>query len=78
MHLKEWDTDLSAAEPLAKTGKYPGAAEIEQIRTDLRKFINETDSLRFLKRFVDAEDELKDLHEDYQDVSGFYKNQRHS
>lgn len=77
-HLSEWDSALKDAEPLARTGKYPGLAEIETIRSTIHKFVDESDSLRFLKRFVDADTELRQAGEDYLDVSGFYQNQRHS
>jgi hypothetical protein len=42
----------------------------------LRRFVDETDSLRFLKRFVEHRSELLDLAEDVHELQGFYTNQR--
>ncbi|MEZ4281614.1 MAG: hypothetical protein R3F21_18565 [Myxococcota bacterium] len=39
----------SSYEPLAKTGNYPGLSEIQNCLTSLRKFVEESDSLRFLE-----------------------------
>jgi hypothetical protein len=77
-HLTAWNSDLASYEPLAKTGKYPGLGEIESSIECLEKFVDESDSLRFLKRFVENKNELLDLSEDIQELKGFYTNQRHS
>jgi hypothetical protein len=63
---------------LAKTGKYPGLAEIQSSLQSLRKFVEEQNSLVFLNRFVGSKDELLELHEDVRDLTGFYTNQKHS
>jgi hypothetical protein len=76
--LIAWNTDLTGYEPLAKTGKYPGLNEIESSIECLQKFVEEIDSLRFLKRFVENRGELLDLSEDIQELKDFYTNQRHS
>lgn len=76
--LDDWNTDLGQYEPLAETGKYPGLREIRDCLGTLKKFVAETDSLRFLKRFVELKDDLGDLAEDLQDLRGFYSNQKHS
>lgn len=76
--LNQWNADLTAYEPLAKTGRYPGLQDIEEAVAGLRKFVEETDSLRFLKRFVENKSVLQDLAEDYQELHGFYTNQKHS
>ena len=76
--LGSWNSDLRSYLPLAKTGKYPGLSEIEDDLDALRKFVEEADSLRFLKRFVENKNELLDLAEDYADLEGFYTNQKHS
>jgi hypothetical protein len=73
-----WQTDLLGYEPLARTGQYPGGDEIQSCLTELRKFVEEKDSTRFLKRFVESRDELLDLVEDIQEITEFYTNQRHS
>ena len=76
--LASWNQDVSNYEPLANTGKYPGLNEIEDCLASLRKFVEETDSLRFLKRFNENRDELLELAEDVRDLEGFYTNQKHS
>lgn len=76
--LTEWNSDLAGYEPLAKTGAYPGLNEIQDGLTSLRKFTEESDSVRFLKRFVENADELRDLADDLHDLQGFYTNQKHS
>ncbi len=77
-HLARWSSDLSNYEPLARTGKYPGLSEIEGSIGALRQYVEETDSLRFLRRFIDNRGDLLDLADDIQDLSGFYKSQKHS
>ena len=76
--LAVWDGNLATYEPLARTGNYPGQAEIESCRATLRKFVQESDSLRFLKRVLESRDDLLDLAEDFRDLDGFYTNQKHS
>ena len=77
-HLSSWHADLTSYEPLAKTGKYPGLGEIQDGRASLRKFVEESNSLRFLGRFSENRDELIELSEDISDLQDFYSNQRHS
>jgi hypothetical protein len=76
--LAAWNAELAGYEPLAKTGTYPGLSEIQTGLSSLHKFVAETDSVRFLKRFVENRDELRDLADDVHDLRGFYTNQRHS
>jgi len=76
--LGAWRADLAGYEPLARTGKYPGVSEIQDALSILKKLVDEEDSLRFLKRFVENKAELLDLADDYQDLKGFYTNQKHS
>ena len=76
--LSGWNSDLAGYEPLAKTGAYPGLREIQDGLAALRKFTEESDSVRFLKRFVENAGELRDLADDLHDLQGFYTNQRHS
>ena len=49
--VSSWDSSLAAYEPLAKTGNYPGIKEIQTPRDDLRKFVEESDSLTFSQTF---------------------------
>ena len=76
--LTGWDSSLASYLPLAKTGNYPGLTEIEDCRASLRKFVEESDSLRLIRRFVENKNELLDLAEDVGDLQGFYSNQKHS
>ena len=76
--LTTWNGELSGYEPLAKTGNYPGLTEIESCLVSLRKFVEESDSLRFLKRFVENKNELLEVAEDFQELKGFYSDQKHS
>ncbi len=76
--LAAWNSDVTGYAPLARTGKYPGLSEIEECIECLRKFVEESDSLRFLKRFVEHKNELLDLAEDIQELKGFYVNQKHT
>jgi DNA repair exonuclease SbcCD ATPase subunit len=76
--LAEWDASLSSFAPLARTGKYPGGEQIEACQGLLRRFVEERDSLAFLKRFVENKQELLDLADDFQELDEFYKSQKHS
>ena len=77
-HLASWNTQLQSYLQLAKTSNYPGQQEIEGALGLIRKFVEEEDSSLFLERFLNSKNELLDLQEDYQDIHGFYENQRHS
>ena len=74
--LTAWNGALVGYEPLAKTGKYPGLSEIQHCVGSLRKFVEETDALRFLARFVENRNELLELAEDIHELTGFYTNQK--
>ncbi|MGE3425049.1 MAG: BREX system P-loop protein BrxC, partial [Dehalococcoidia bacterium] len=76
--LSAWNAALGSFEPLAKTGKYPGLEQIEAGQGLLRRFVEERDSLPFLKRFVGDKSELLEFAEDFHELSEFYKNQKHS
>lgn len=76
--LTAWNAALGSFEPLAKTGKYPGLAQVEAGQGLLRRFVEERDSLSFLKRFVGEKSELLEFAEDFHELSEFYKNQKHS
>ena len=76
--LSVWHTDLAGYEPLAQTGKYPGLTDIQSGLVSLRKFVEESDSLRFLKRFVENKEALLDLVEDVHELNDFYTTQKHS
>jgi hypothetical protein len=76
--LVGWNQHLEEYKPLALTGQYPGATEIQDGLMALRKFVEETESLRFLRRFIENKNELLDLADDYADLKEFYTNQKHS
>ena len=76
--LTAWNGDLAGYEPLAKTDKYPGLSEIQNCLNSLRKFVEESDSLRFLNRFVENGEELQDLSQNIRELKEFYTNQKHS
>ena len=76
--LSQWQKELSDVLPLASTGDYPGLGEIEEGIHALRKFVEETDSVRFLERFNQNKNDLLDRDEDCQDIREFYTNQKHS
>ncbi len=77
-HLQRWNADLNQYKGLAQTGNYPGLEEINSGLADLRKFVEEDDSVRFLECFVGNTSELEDLGENYTDLRDFYSNQKHS
>ena len=76
--LMSWNGALTGYEPLASTGNYPGLSKIQSCLASLRKFVEETDSLRFLNRINENKAELLELAEDVHDLEGFYTNQKHS
>ncbi len=73
-----WKKDLDGYKPLAGTGKYPGQGEIQKGIECLQQFVGESESLRFLKCFVENRDDLLDLSEDIRNLRDFYNNQKHS
>ncbi len=76
--LGVWNSSLANHGVLAKTGLYPGLPEIENIISALHKFVEESDSLRFLNRFVQNESELLGMADGVRQLDDFYTNQRHS
>ncbi len=76
--LSAWNSDLDRYKPLATTRKYPGLGEIDDGLACLRKFVQETDSLRFLERFVASKEDLLDLSDDIRDLEDFYTNQKNT
>ena len=76
--LESWNKSLLEFKAVASTGHYPGESVIANGLEVLRRFVGEGQSLKFLNRFVDADNrnDLLDLAEDFQDLNGFYTNQR--
>ena len=77
-HLQSWKDALASYHPLAATGNYPGLQEIDEGLAALRKFVEESDSVRFLNRFIENADDLHDLAEDMHELNDFYATQKHS
>lgn len=75
-HLCSWNTDVQNYENLAKTGEYPGFEDIQRCIADLRKFVAEPNSVRFLKRFVENKDDLLEIKDHIDDLKGFYTSQK--
>lgn len=76
--LAGWHAQLGEYRLLARTGRYPGSAEIERCMAALQRFVDESDSVRFLKRLVESETELLAVADDVRELEGFYSSQRHS
>jgi hypothetical protein len=76
--LQSWKEALASYLPLAETGNYPGLQEIDEGLAALRKFVEESDSLRFLNRFIENANDLHDLAEDMHELRDFYTTQKHS
>ena len=74
--LVTWHREVKDHAPLARTGQYPGQSEIEGCIESLQTFVEETDSLRFLKCVVEQKNDLLDLFDDLQEIKEFYSNQR--
>ena len=75
-HLTDWHDRLRNYAPLAESGTYPGHNDIVDGLEVLRPLVGEKNPIRFLERFAEAANDLKDLREDLQDLRGFYDNQR--
>ena len=75
-HLVEWNEDLTSNEVTAREG-YPGLEQIRGFLETLKKFVQEGDSLRFIKRFVEQKNDLLDLAEDSLEIREFYSNHKH-
>ena len=75
-NLASWDQDLQGYGALADTGNYPGRDAIQEARNALRKFVQETASIKFLQRFVEHRSDLLDLADDVRELQDFYKDQK--
>ena len=74
-HLRALHQELTKNETTAAEG-YPGLDDIRGFLKLLDKFVKESESLPFLKRFVAAKDDLLDLAEDSAEIREFYKHQK--
>lgn len=73
--LQQWQASLNQQRPLAQRGGYPGGEQIEACLESIKRFLNETDSLKFLKRWVESNAELQELCEDIHELQEFYQHQ---
>jgi len=74
--FQKWKSELSTHLNLAQTGQYPAADEIQDALNAIAPHLNEKDSLKRLRRFVEHTKDLRDLAEDVQDICDFYSHHR--
>lgn len=74
--LEEWNTQLSSSKPLADTGNYPGATEINDGIALIGRLLKPEDSYNFIERFNENKTELLELHDVYYDLDHFYRHQK--
>jgi hypothetical protein len=75
-NLITWQESLNSYKPLAQSGKYPGSSEIVAGLKVIQKLLPIQDSFEFFDSFNKAKDDLLDLSEDMQELTGFYTTQR--
>jgi hypothetical protein len=75
-HLKDWLDSLQQFKALADTGDYPGRDAIQAGIAHIQRLLAETDSFKFLERWVAQRDDLLDLADRYHELSHFYTKQR--
>jgi hypothetical protein len=74
--LKAWQTQLSRFKPLADTGTYPGATEIDEGLSLIGRLLKPEDSYQFIERFNENKSDLLALHDQYHDLENFYSHQK--
>ena len=74
--LEGWREKLSQYRALADTGSYPGAADIADGLSLLKKLVAPEDSNRFLAQVNEHESDLRDLADGFHDLDHFYEHQR--
>jgi hypothetical protein len=74
--LNDWHGDLRGYKPLADTGNYPGAKEINSGIDQIAKLLAIRDNFEFFQSLIQAKDDLLDLTEDMHELKDFYENQR--
>jgi hypothetical protein len=75
-HLTDWQAHLREYQALAKTGRYPGGAEIGASLKTIAPLLGEHNSFEFFEKFIAARNDLNDLLADYHDLQDFYENQK--
>jgi len=74
--LRGTETSLTSYKPLAETGAYPGDQEISDGLAVVRALLGCKESYKFITRFIEREQDLLDLADNFNDLSHFYDHQR--
>jgi hypothetical protein len=74
--LEAIQQSLSSYRALADTGEYPGKAEIDEGLGIAQAVLALSESNQFLSRFNDSAPELRELAENFSDLSNFYTSQK--
>lgn len=74
--LKGWQSDLQKYKARADTGNYPGESAISDGLTLVNKLVVDTDSYKFIERFLYLKNDLLDFADRYHELEHFYSHQR--
>ena len=74
--LKDWQANLTTYKAMSGTGNYPGADVVDEGHTLTNKLLADTDSTKFIERFILLKDDLVKFVDRYHDVQHFYEHQR--
>ena len=74
--LKGWHADLQRYKVRADTGSYPGEGAISDGLTLINKLVVDTESYKFIERFLHLKDHLMDFADRYHELENFYSYQR--
>ncbi|WP_130470524.1 BREX system P-loop protein BrxC [Candidatus Magnetaquicoccus inordinatus] len=71
-----WQSKLGEWSGLAKTGNYPGQTEISDAQGVVSKLLSISDSFDRITKFLELENDLKDISDDIHDLEQFHKTQK--
>ena len=74
--LRNWQTQLNSFKPLADTEAYPGKDEIADGLRNCVTLLGQHESAKFIEKFGELKDDLRDFCEDFHDLENFYTSQR--
>jgi len=74
--LETQQSSLSRYAELAEDGRYPGKESISDSLATIKNLLRADDSKRFLERFNENKDNLRDLSDNFQDLDHFYEKQK--
>ena len=74
--LKGWQSDLTKYKARADTGNYPGESAISDGLTLVNKLVVDTESYKFIERFLHLKNDLLDFADRYHELEHFYSHQR--